>query len=67
MQHVVIDPPDTFDRLLDKSAQLAATKAKLGECIHGLNLAARGLDQLGGDGSLYRELADDAKALRWAV
>ena len=41
-------------------------KAALGHCIHGLNLAARRLDDLGGDGSQFRELASEASVARWA-
>ena len=67
MKHVAIKPPDAFDRLMDVRHRLADTRSKLGETIHGLNLAANAIETLGGDGSIYRELAEDAKALRWAA
>ena len=58
---------DTFDQLLEKRRQLADTKAMLGEAIHGLNLAAKTLERQGQDASLYRELVEQAKQVRWAA
>lgn len=41
-------------------------KAVLGECIHALNLAAQTIESMGGDGSTFREAANEAKKARWA-
>ena len=57
---------DDFDRVCALRHELADTRAMLGQAIHGLNLASKALDRLGGDGDLYRELAELAMPVRWA-
>lgn len=42
-----------------------APRAMLGQCIHALNLAARQIDALGGDGSQFRDTAAEAQTVRW--
>lgn len=58
---------DSFDRLLTVREELAGTRNMLGQAIHGLSLAAKTLEQQGQDASLYRELVEEAKAVRWAA
>jgi|GEM_PF-6119395 len=58
--------PDYFDRLLDTRAQAVEARNMLGQTMHGLNLAARRLEALGEDASIFRELVDQAKPVRWA-
>lgn len=50
-----------------EAAPVIAPRAMIGECIHALNLAAKQVDRLGGDSSIYRETVDRAMTIRWPV
>lgn len=56
-----------FERMLAARMDAATVRGVLGEALHGLNLAAKQIDALGGDSSVVREVAAVVEPVRYAA
>ena len=58
--------PKYRERWIAKSERCAVLSSTMSEMIWGLNAAAKRLDELGHDGSVFREIAEKGSQVRWA-